>query len=61
MTDHDISVDLSAQVRDAAERHQALRLVGHGSKAFYGHAVVGEALVGVFFAMLAVFGGSGAG
>ena len=44
MADHDISVDLSAQVRDAAERHQALRLVGHGSKAFYGHAVVGEAL-----------------
>ncbi len=44
MADHDISGDLSGQVRDAAERRQALRLVGHGSKAFYGHAVDGEAL-----------------
>jgi glycolate oxidase FAD binding subunit len=44
MADHDISGDLSGQVRDAAERRQALRLVGHGSKAFYGHAVGGEVL-----------------
>lgn len=40
----DIAQELAAQVRDAAQRGQALRLVGSDSKAFYGHPVEGETL-----------------
>jgi len=42
--ENDISRALAEQVRDAAERQQALRLIGLGSKDFYGHVVNGEAL-----------------
>lgn len=44
MHDQDKSSELAAQVRDAAARKQALRLVGLDSKAFYGHPVDGELL-----------------
>jgi len=40
----DIAQALSEQVRDAAERRQALKLVGGNSKGFYGHVVEGEPL-----------------
>jgi len=44
MADTDISLQLAEQVRAAADRRQPLRLVGLGSKGFYGHPVEGEVL-----------------
>jgi glycolate oxidase FAD binding subunit len=44
MADRDLSGDLAAQVREAANRGQALRVVGHDSKGFYGHSVPGDRL-----------------
>ncbi len=44
MAHGDVSQALAAQVRAAAERQQPLRLLGLGSKDFYGHTVKGETL-----------------
>ena len=44
MTERDASQVLTAQVREAAARQQPLKLVGRGSKEFYGHTVRGELL-----------------
>ncbi len=44
MTERDASQVLGAQVREAAVRQQPLKLVGLGSKEFYGHTVRGELL-----------------
>ena len=41
---HDQSEALSAAVREASARGQALRIVGGGTKGFYGQRVEGEAL-----------------
>jgi glycolate oxidase FAD binding subunit len=44
MTDCDLTSELQARVRDAAERGTPLAIRGGGSKAFYGRAVQGEPL-----------------
>jgi len=44
MADQDIAHQLAEQVRTAADRRQPLRLVGLGSKGFYGQPVEGEVL-----------------
>lgn len=41
---NDLTLELQARVRDAAERGAALRLLGHGTKSFLGPAGEGEAL-----------------